>query len=110
MAKIILAPTFLFALLLISHGIRSTEEARLFKIEKADDHEYYSRNHVTNTMTRSSSSSHNKINLSRGIYGADDHHAVTEIQDDTNDFHPTSPGHSPSIGHSTPSAAINDHH
>ncbi|XWS25660.1 hypothetical protein CRYUN_Cryun27aG0086600 [Craigia yunnanensis] len=100
MAKIVFSRTFLFALLFFSHGIRFTEEVRLLKVEKAD--EYYSENQVTETMI----SSRNKINLSRGLYGAD-HDSLTAsakftaLEYDINDVHPTSPGHSPSVGHST---------
>ncbi|XWS24273.1 hypothetical protein CRYUN_Cryun28dG0086700 [Craigia yunnanensis] len=87
-----------------AYKLRFTEEIRVFKIEKDEN---YSGNHVTNTMMRTSS--RNKINLSHDIYGAD-HDALNAFEYDTNDFHPTSPGHSPSVGHSTPPAASNDHH
>ncbi|XVF63994.1 hypothetical protein PTKIN_Ptkin09bG0131700 [Pterospermum kingtungense] len=109
MAKIIFAPTFLFALLFLSYGIGFTEEVRLLKIEKADDG-----NQVTETMT----SSRSKTNLRHGLYVAD-HDAVTASpkftafeHDSTDDVHPTNPGHSPGIGHSStiPTAASNDHH
>ncbi|XWS14662.1 hypothetical protein CRYUN_Cryun35bG0028600 [Craigia yunnanensis] len=111
MAKIIFARIFLFALLLFSHGIRFTEEVRVFKKEKD---EYYSGNHETNSMMRISS--RNKINLNRGIYG-EDHDSLTasekfmtSLEYDTNDGHPTSPGHSPGVGHSTLPASSNDRH
>lgn len=116
MAKIIFAPTFLFALLIFSHGIRFSEEVRLLKIEKADKDQYYSGNQVTETMTCSPS----KTNLSHGLYGADHDAMITASskfstafeRSNTDDVHPTNPGHSPGIGHSgtIPTAASNDHH
>ncbi|XVF36228.1 hypothetical protein REPUB_Repub19eG0040300 [Reevesia pubescens] len=92
---------FLFiALLLISYGIRFSEEVRLLKIDQKDD---YVRNHVMIMSSRK------LISLNRGIDGAD-HDAqtaasaksFTAFEYDMDDVHPTSPGHSPSVGHSTP--------
>ncbi|KAK8551931.1 hypothetical protein V6N13_120360 [Hibiscus sabdariffa] len=87
MAKtnLIFALAFLFALLISAHAIRFS------KIEKD---EYYSGKHVTKILV----SDHNEMKYSRGMHGAD-HDALAA---DTNDFRPTTPGHSPSIGHSTP--------
>ncbi|GMI91182.1 C-TERMINALLY ENCODED PEPTIDE 3 [Hibiscus trionum] len=89
MAKnnLIFALAFLFALLILVHAIRFTDEVRFSEIEKD---EYYSGKQVT------------KMKYSRGKHGVDHDDLAATSKSDNNDFRPTSPGHSPSIGHSTP--------
>ncbi|KAK8642507.1 hypothetical protein V6N13_011848 [Hibiscus sabdariffa] len=91
MAKtnLIFALAFLCALFISAHAIRFS------KIEKD---EYYSGKQVTKTLI----SDHNEMKYSQGIREADHDALAAASKSDTNDFRPTSPGHSPSIGHSTP--------
>ncbi|KAL4332888.1 hypothetical protein GQ457_07G025690 [Hibiscus cannabinus] len=70
---------------------RVSVDVRFSKVEKD---EYYSGKHVTKILV----SDHN----SRGMHGADHDALAAASESDTNDFRPTTPGHSPSIGHSTP--------
>ncbi|KAE8657100.1 hypothetical protein F3Y22_tig00116997pilonHSYRG01012 [Hibiscus syriacus] len=99
MAKnnLIFALAFLFALLILSHGIRFKDEVWISNIEKDD---LYSGKQVTKTPV----SNHDKMKYS---HGADHDPPTAASKSDTNDFRPTSPGHSPSIGHSTPPNAHN---
>lgn len=92
--NLIFARAVLFAsLLLFSYGIRLSEGVRLFKMQKDE----YWENRVRSTMS------------SHGIYGADHDgrsaflgRKFTAYEYATKDVHPTSPGHSPSVGHAEP--------
>ncbi|OMO74892.1 hypothetical protein COLO4_26459 [Corchorus olitorius] len=89
----------IFVVLLVSsYGIRLTEEARVLKI----DHD--SGNRVTNTSSHYGGKHLHDDAPTVDVSG----NFVAEEYDSTEDLHPTSPGHSPSIGHST-GPATHDH-
>ncbi|OMO79016.1 hypothetical protein CCACVL1_13959 [Corchorus capsularis] len=93
----ILACVFVI-ILVSSYGIRLSEEARLLKFEKVDIED--SGNRVTRSSSHNYGGKHEDAPTVSG-------NLVTE-EYDTEDLHPTSPGHSPSIGHST-GPATHDH-
>ncbi|XVF74178.1 hypothetical protein PTKIN_Ptkin13bG0089400 [Pterospermum kingtungense] len=82
----------LLVVLLFAYEITFTEERLLQMADHKVDHE--SGNHATNVMT----SSH-KTNLNRDALedASDDNVSTTAYK--TNDFRPTTPGHSPGAGH-----------
>ena len=73
----------LLLVLLFSYGITFTEE----RVLKADKLHESGNVHVTNVMS-------SKTNLNRGIL------EEASVVNDTDDFRPTTPGHSPGAGHS----------
>ncbi|KAE8659091.1 hypothetical protein F3Y22_tig00116964pilonHSYRG00066 [Hibiscus syriacus] len=68
------------------------EQKQVFMDLKQEKDELYAGKQVTKTLA----SSHNKMKYSDRV------DLTAAYKSDTNDFRPTSPGHSPSIGHSTP--------